>query len=381
MGPHRCGSGAATADLPYRSGFFSRCVAPRRLLLPRGGGGGGSLARRGAAALLLSLALLGGGAPAAAAPPFSGEHLDLDDNTVTLGHFHACALERVDEMSVGGEIVCWGDGSRGQLNPPAGLFVQISASEHTTCAVGIDERVACWGGEAAVVAPAAGAAAAAAGAAGGPPPPPPPRAHAAGVAALLHSGPLLQVSLGARHACALGSGSGAVVCWGDDAHGQVSGAPRGAALAQVSCGGDACCGLVRGGEGAAAGGGGGGFPVACWGSDAGGLLASAPAAGSGLLQVSVAGDGHACGVAADYSLLCWGSFVGPTGGTAAWAGTFLQVAASEALTCALRADGTLFCVGEARQLWSGRPVRGRGDLAPPPPPPPKSTQFSEITAQ
>jgi hypothetical protein len=325
-------------------------------------------------------------ARAVGAPSFSGEHLDLDDNTVTLGHGHACALERVDEMSVGGEIVCWGDGARGQLNPPAGLFVQISASEHTTCAVGIDERVACWGGEAAVVAPAAGAAAAlaaetaaalAAAGAGAPPPPPPPppphRAHAAGAAALLRGGPLLQVSLGARHACALGSGSGRVVCWGDDAHGQVSGAPAGVAFVQVSCGGDACCALARDG-------GAGGFPVRCWGSDAGGLVSTAPAPGA-LLQVSVAGDGHACGVAADYSLLCWGSFVGPTGGTATWPGTYLQVAASESLTCALRADGTLFCVGEARQLWSGKAVRGRGDLAPPPPPPPKSAQFSEITAQ
>jgi hypothetical protein len=162
------------------------------------------------------------------------DHLDLDDNTITLGSEHACALERVDEQSAGGEIVCWGDNSYGQLDPPSGLFVQLSASEHTTCAVSVEERVWCWGREGGVVEPARAAAAAlsshsAASTASSP------SSHTmlhgggsrvedtlAPSALALWRGALLQVSVGARHACAVGSSDGRLVCWGEDDHGQVT---------------------------------------------------------------------------------------------------------------------------------------------------------------
>jgi hypothetical protein len=273
--------------------------------------------------------------------------LDLDDNSVTVGGAHACALERVDEMSIGGEVVCWGDGAGGALDSPAGLFVQLSASGATTCGVTIEQRVQCWGSSRAVVSPAG--------------------ASAAALQVAAH----LQVSVGARHACAIASDGGALTCWGDDAGGAVSGAPAGAA-AQVSCGGGACCALlVRGG-------GGGGLDAACWGAAAGGVLAPPP--GVAFLQVSVAADGHACGIAADYRLWCWGSFIAPAGGSSSWNGTFVQVAASEGVTCALRGDGTLKCLGEERRLWSGRPTRGAHDAAPRAPPA-RDAQFSEISAQ
>jgi hypothetical protein len=329
-------------------------------------------------------------------------HLDLDDNTVTLGSLHACALERVDEQSIGGEIVCWGDNGFGQLDPPSGLFVQLSAAEHTTCAVSVEERVACWGGEGSIVEPARAAAAAAAAAAQraaastASTAAAPPLAAAAAAAALtpaaraLWRGSLLQVSVGSRHACAVGSSDGRLVCWGEDGHGQVSAGRAQAweqrAWVQVACGGDACCGLweeagaaLGGGSGEdGGGGGGGGYPVACWGSDAGGLLRLPQAR---LLQVSVASDGHACGVTEGYRLVCWGSFVSPQGGEQVWNGTFLQVATAQHLSCALRGDGTLMCLGESRRLWSGQPTRGKKDLPPPPAVPKRDTQFAEITAQ
>ena len=122
-----------------------------------------------------------------------------------------------------------------------------------------------------------------------------------------------------------------------------------------------------------------GFALQCWGCESGGVL-RAPR--GPFLQVSVAGDGHACAIASDYSLVCWGSYIGPMGGEARWNGTYVQVAASEGLSCALRGDGSLFCVGEAARLWSGRPSRGRRDLPQPlPKPPPRNAQFAEITAQ
>lgn len=326
-----------------------------------------SLSRGGSPLLLLAHAAAAALASSASSPD-APEHLDLDDMTVTLGGAHACALERVDDLSIGGEIVCWGNAAHGQLNPPAGMFVQLSASEHTTCAVGIDERVACWGGDAGITGPPSGT--------------PGRDAGAAAAAAALASSPLLQVTVGGRHACALRSSSGRAVCWGDDSHGQVSGAPGEVAFVQLSCGGDACCGLVRDGSGGGGGGGGDGHPpgfaLRCWGCTAGGLL-RAPA--GPFLQVSVAGDHHACAVRSDYRLVCWGAFVSPTGGEVAWNGTFLQVAAAEGVSCALRGDGTLFCVGERSRLWSGRPVRGSRDLPLPlPPPPPITTQFAEVSA-
>lgn len=46
-------------------------------------------------------------------------HHDIDDNTVTVGHDHACGLEDVGSTyGIGGEIVCWGDGTFGQLDSP-----------------------------------------------------------------------------------------------------------------------------------------------------------------------------------------------------------------------------------------------------------------------
>jgi len=287
-------------------------------------------------------------------------HLDLDDNSLTVGGAHACALERVDELSVGGEVVCWGDARGGALDSPRGLFVQLSAAGAATCGVSADQKVACWGGGARARAIAEGAAAAPGGAAAA------------------------QVSLGARHACALragdagggggGGGGGArLACWGDDAAGAVSRAPARGGVAQVSCGGDACCALV----GADAGGG-GALELACWGAGDGGVVADAPR--GAFLQVSVAADAHACAVGADFRLWCWGSFISPAGGARAWNGTFVQVAAAEGVSCALRADGTLLCLGEERRLWSGRRERGAaaGDERPPPP---RDAQFSEISAQ
>ena len=273
--------------------------------------------------------------------------LDLDDNSVTVGGAHACALERVDEMSIGGEVVCWGDGAGGALDSPAGLFVQLSASGATTCGVTIEQKIQCWGSMRAVTSPAGAS------------------------AATLQSAAHLQVSVGARHACAIASDGGGLTCWGDDSGGAVSDAPSGAA-AQVSCGGGACCALlVRSGVGS-------GFDAACWGAAAGGVLS--PPAGVAFLQVSVASDGHACGIATDYRLWCWGSFISPAGGSSSWNGTFVQVAASEGVSCALRGDGTLKCLGEERRLWSGRPTRGAHDVALRSPPS-RDAQFSEISAQ
>jgi hypothetical protein len=284
------------------------------------------------------------------------EHLDLDDNSVTVGSAHACALERVDELSVGGEVVCWGEKSGGALDSPDGLYVQLSASGSATCGVTVEQRVVCWGG-------GSGA-----------------RGFVDAARATLGDAARAQVSVGARHACALSSDGGRITCWGDDRSGQVSKAPAaGGGVVQVSCGGDACCALSSSGEARGGGASEDGYDLICWGSPD--VTTSAPSAGSSFLQVSVADDGHACAIAADFRLWCWGSFVSGAA-PQSWNGTFVQVAAAEGVTCALRADGTLFCLGEARRLWSGRPTRGAARAGEKERlPPTRDTQFSEISSQ
>jgi hypothetical protein len=85
----------------------------------------------------------------------------------------------------------------------------------------------------------------------------------------------------------------------------------------------------------------------------------------------VSPDGHGCAISLDTTLHCWGSFYGPRGGHGTWNGTYLQVATGRSLTCAIRGDGTLMCLGETRRLWEGGGKRS----------PDPETQFSEISAQ
>jgi hypothetical protein len=52
-------------------------------------------------------------------PLEEGFHHDVDDNTVTVGDSHACAIERMDSTDIGGEAVCWGEGASGETDSPA----------------------------------------------------------------------------------------------------------------------------------------------------------------------------------------------------------------------------------------------------------------------
>jgi len=152
-------------------------------------------------------------AAAAAAPLVALDadfYHDVDELTVAAGDLHACALERAAGAEVGGEVVCWGDAAAlaaalaaaaeaaaaaaapssaapaapaaSVLEPPGGVFVQLSAAARHACGVTLDERAVCWG----ETAPRALRAASAAAAASSSAPPP---------------SPVLQVSSGAAHTC------------------------------------------------------------------------------------------------------------------------------------------------------------------------------------
>jgi hypothetical protein len=148
----------------------------------------------------------------------------------------------------------------------------------------------------------------------------------------------MQVSSGPSPVCAVDAAA-RLECWGGRNHrGQLeTPAPSAGGFVQVSCGNEQSCALRRDGT------------LACWGSRRGGLL-DAPT--GQFVQLSVSPSGHACAVGISGDLHCWGSFYGARGGHGSFNGTFLQVAAGDHITCAIRVDGTLFCFGENQRLWS-----------------------------
>ena len=134
-----------------------------------------------------------------------------------------------------------------------------------------------------------------------------------------------QVSAGGSSTCGLRS-DGSLVCWGDNTYGQAT-VPAGT-YTQVSTGGQHACAL-RADE-----------SIACWGSNALGQLNDIP--GGAFVQVS-AGNAHTCARRADGSLACWGS--SNYGQSTAPAGAFSQVSAGGFHSCAVSASGAVTCWG------------------------------------
>ena len=64
-------------------------------------------------------------------PP--GFHNDLDDISVSAGHFHTCAIESRPGGEFGGGIKCWGENAHGQATAPSGIFVQVRFGAREVC--------------------------------------------------------------------------------------------------------------------------------------------------------------------------------------------------------------------------------------------------------
>ena len=194
------------------------------------------------------------------------------------------------------------------------------------------------------------------------------------------------VSVGADHTCGV-LGDGTVRCWGSGANGQLgsgntgstSSAPTesvdvGGPVVAVSAGGSQTC--ARLGDGT----------IHCWGSGAGGQLgygnadnvgdgvngdatpASAGAVDTGAtpeVRQVAAGTAHTCALASDGTVRCWGdgadgqlgygntqtigdnmSDLPSTAGTVDVGGPVKEIAAGGNHTCALRADGAVYCWGQ-----------------------------------
>ena len=212
---------------------------------------------------------------------------------VDAGHDHSCAL-RIDNT-----VACWGGNVHGQADAPDGEFKAVSAGGRSdrshSCGVRADGTVACWG------------------------------ANNVGQTDA-PDGQFRAISAGGTHSCGVRV-DGTVACWGWNRYGQLD-APGGE-FVMISTSGAHSCGVRVDGT------------VACWGLN---NFKQTDAPGGEFVTVS-AGSAHSCGVRVDGTVACWGADPAGLEGRTAPSGQFIAVSAGGWLSCGLRVDRRVVCWG------------------------------------
>ncbi|MEZ4737189.1 MAG: hypothetical protein R3E79_59675 [Caldilineaceae bacterium] len=272
------------------------------------------------------------------------------------GEEHTCGL------TAAGGVACWGDNADGQVGdgtdfpyrPEVAVVgldtgVQsLTAGSNHTCALLSAGSVVCWGRNSSGQLGNGGTGE---------------RRVPVAVTGLAES--VTAIAAGGAHTCALLQ-SGGVACWGNNAAGQLG---NGANLNQttpvavtgltgvsaIATGANHTCTLLQGGA------------IQCWGDNANGQLGdgslvsrNTPVTVSGLATAATAiaaGTDHTCAILSDGSVQCWGDNARGQLGDGSredrptpvlvreLSDAIVKVAAGQLYTCALAADGDLYCWG------------------------------------
>ncbi len=289
---------------------------------------------------------------------------------VSAGDVHTCGLKTT------GRLFCWGSDFLGRLGTvatqdhPAPVQVaggrtdwaSVSAGGSTTCAIRTDHRLFCWGGDRRGVNGDGGGTA----------------TTSVPTEVAGQTADWATVTVGFEHACARKT-DGRLFCWGDDVHGSVGdGAPIGGlqtSPVEVSGGGTDWATVTTSNQHSCATRTSG--RLFCWGrgddwalgnpgQDWADFAAPNEVVGTSTnWSVAATGFRHSCAIRTNGRLFCWGSpkradlgqvrrFVQATpllvpGGFTDWA----SVTAGMWSTCALRANGVLYCWGNNQYGQAG----------------------------
>ena len=323
---------------------------------------------------------------------------DSEAAVLVAGEEHNCVITK------GGDLLCWGDSTFGQLGsansnnigdnpgempPPKALLggaavAQVAPARIHTCALFVGGGVRCWGH------PSEGALGFYFKDEDGlwaeigdeEEDMPPPEVDLGGL-------PAVSIAAGDSHSCAALAG-GTVTCWGDNTNGQLgrgdtasicddpgekplAGVDLGGVIVQLAASGSTTCALLEGGA------------VKCWGANESGQLGRGdtesigdepgemPPAdvdlGGAAVQISVGrsqASTHVCALMANGAVRCWGAGeygrlgygdqanIGDEPGEMPPAdvdlgGAAVQISAGGLHTCALMASGAVRCWGAA--IW------------------------------
>ena len=201
--------------------------------------------------------------------------------SMDIGAFKACAIR------ANGSVACWRSSGKYQVEPPPGVYSQVTVGGHFACALRNDATVHCWGHEGGTIKP---------------------------------PGRYVEVSAGGIHACGLTS-SGRINCWGGNTHNEAI--PPDGTFRSVSVGARHSC-AIRTDD-----------TVICWGDG----VDQPP---NKKFQSIRGGDSYTCGLLHNGELECWGTYTRPVTPPG---GQFTSFDTGAYHACALRSNGEMVCWG------------------------------------